>query len=133
MKVPNSINVNKLIIRTINTFGIPANVQGYYYLKHSLTMALKDPSIIKAMTKELYPQVAERYGTTAPRVERSIRHAVEITFNNLSPEQLNEYFGNCVNPRKGKLSNSEFIATLAEHIRMELDVFGEEPIEQEGF
>lgn len=133
MQIPKSTNVNNLIIRTINNFGIPANVHGYYYLKYALALTLKDPSIIKAMTKELYPLVAERYGTTAPRVERSIRHAVEITFNNLSPEQLNEYFGNCVNPRKGKLSNSEFIATLAEHIRMELGVFGEEPIEQEGF
>lgn len=133
MKIPKSTNVNALIIRTLNEFGIPANINGYYYLKHALVLSLKDPSLIKYMTKGVYPQVADHYDTTPSRVERSIRHAIEFVFDRLSPEMIEQYFGNCVSPRKGRLSNSEFIATLSEHIRVQLGAFNEEPIEQEGF
>lgn len=116
----NTKNYTEEIISTLKYVGIPASLKGYEYLKVSLQLVLESPSLIYQITKGLYPAVAERCGTIPSRVERAIRHTVEITFDRLHPEVLKEVFGNCTNYYKGKVTNSEFIAILAEKIRMDL-------------
>lgn len=113
----------KAIINCLNKFGVPANLLGYEYLKSALKLALTDPTAIHSMTKYLYPTVAKDFGTTRNRVEWSIRHAVEVSFNRLSACTIEDTFGMCIPVEKGKVTNREFIAILAEKIRVELGAY----------
>lgn len=114
----NTKNYTEDIINTLKYVGIPASLMGYEYLKISLQLVLENPGLIHQVTKGLYPVVAERCGTLPSRVERAIRHTTEITFDRLRPEVLQEVFGNCTNYYKGRVTNAEFIAILAEKVRM---------------
>ena len=112
-------NYTKKIIEVLKDVGVPASIKGYEYLKVAINAVLNDRTYIDQMTKRLYPGVAAMCGTTASRVERNIRHATEVAFDNMDPERIAEYFGRCYSCHKGKANSSEFIAILAERIRVD--------------
>ena len=107
------------IIATLLELGVPAHLSGYGYLKQALQICLDDTKAIRDITKVIYPTIARSFDTTPSRVERAIRHAIEEAWRRGDMEILNRYFGNTLNPLKGKPTNSEFIATVAERMRME--------------
>ena len=97
--------------------GIPERIVGHRYLLEAVLLCVKDQKLIRNITKCLYPETAQICGSTASKVERGIRHAVELCFDRCDPETIREYFGNTVSPSKGKLTNSEFIARCMNIIR----------------
>ena len=108
------------VTRILRELGVPANYSGYQFLREAIVLTVEDYTYAQSITKLLYPEVAKRFNSTPVRVERSIRHAVETVFVRGSKEVINTYFGNSVNVPKGRATNSEFIATLADRIRMDL-------------
>lgn len=98
----------------IHEIGVPAHVKGYQYLREAIVLAANDPDILDAVTKELYPAVAKKFSTTSPRVERAIRHAIELAWDRGNVETLQKFFGYTVSNSKGKPTNSEFIAMIAD-------------------
>ena len=105
--------------RALKTMGVPASLMGYGYLQDAAVMVSEDPEALRQMTKKLYPSIAAKNGTTASRVERAIRHAIEYAYANTDPDVLRQYFGNVGNLNTGKLTNSQFIAGLVQFIKME--------------
>ena len=103
----------------IHEIGIPAHIKGYQYLRHAILMVVKDLDIINCITKELYPTVAKDFNTTPSRVERAIRHAIEVAWDRGDTEVLNSFFGYTIANTKGKPTNSEFIAMIADKLRLE--------------
>ena len=103
----------------IHEIGIPAHIKGYHYLRDAIIMAVEDMDILNAITKILYPTVAKKHQTTASRVERAIRHAIEVAWSRGKLDVLDELFGYTVSNGKGKPTNSEFIALVADTIRLE--------------
>lgn len=110
---------NDIIYKQLKHLGVPANLSGYIYLKEAIRIVLEDPKAIHRMTKQLYPTVAEVCDSTAARVERAIRHAIEYVFDNTDYNIVYEYFGN-TNRDSGKLTNTQFIAGVVEYIRTEV-------------
>lgn len=106
------------IYQSLKLLGVPASLFGYRYLTKALTMELESSGTIDRMTTYMYPEIARAFDTTASRVERAIRHAVEVVFDRTDPNVIYDYLGN-VESIKGKLTNTQFIAAVAEHIRME--------------
>lgn len=102
----------------IHEIGVPAHIKGYQYLREAIMITVEDMDVINAVTKVLYPEVAKRFGTTASRVERAIRHAIEVAWDRGDLETLQKYFGYTVSNAKGKPTNSEFIAMIADRIRL---------------
>ena len=102
----------------IHEIGVPAHIKGYQYLREAIIIAAKDMDVINGVTKVLYPEVAKRYGTTASRVERAIRHAIEVAWDRGDLETLQKYFGYTVSNTKGKPTNSEFIAMIADQLQL---------------
>ena len=105
------------IKRMLLELGVPTHIKGYSRLACAIRIAVDDPAIAEAITKGLYPAVAKEFGDTPTRVERAIRHAVELSFERCDFETVNRYFGSTVNPRKGQPTNSEFITRLADVVR----------------
>jgi len=103
----------------IHEVGVPAHIKGYQYLREAIMIAVDDMDVINAVTKVLYPEVAKRFGTTASRVERAIRHAIEVAWDRGDLETLQKYFGYTVSNAKGKPTNSEFIAMIADRLQLE--------------
>ena len=112
-------NTEKRVSKILVELGMQTNIKGYYYCKTAICMAYEDSSMLEAMTKCLYPEVAKKHNTTGSRVERSIRHAIENLFNNAYPEDFYKFFGNNSIYRRGKPTNSEFITAIVEYMRME--------------
>ena len=106
------------ISRILHTIGIPAHIKGYAYLRSAIIMAVEDPDVINYVTKSLYPSVAKSHQTAASRVERAIRHAIEIAWDRGDVETLNRLFGYTISRQRGKPTNSEFIAMIADKLRM---------------
>ncbi len=104
----------------IHEVGVPAHIKGYQYLRDAIMMAVQDMDVINAITKVLYPTVARHYDTTSSRVERAIRHAIEVAWDRGDVETLQKFFGYTVSQTKGKPTNSEFISMLADKLRLEL-------------
>ena len=104
----------------IHEVGVPAHIKGYQYLREAIIIAVNDMDVINAVTKVLYPEVAKRFGTTASRVERAIRHAIEVAWDRGDLETLQKYFGYTVSNAKGKPTNSEFIAMIADRLVLEM-------------
>ena len=100
---------------------MPAHIKGYQYLREAIGLAVADMEVINAVTKVLYPAVAKKFGTTASRVERAIRHAIEVAWDRGDLETLQKYFGYTVSNAKGKPTNSEFIAMIADRISLDRD------------
>ncbi len=103
----------------IHEIGVPAHIKGYKYIRESIIMAVEDMEVINAVTKVLYPAVAKRFGTTPSRVERAIRHAIEVAWDRGDIETLQKYFGYTVSNIKGKPTNSEFVAMIADRISLQ--------------
>ncbi len=100
----------------LHEIGVPANIRGYHYLRDAILFAISDPKKMHAVTKILYPEIAKKENTTPSRVERAIRHAIEVAWDRGKKETIDELFGYTVSNRKGKPTNSEFIALLADKI-----------------
>ncbi len=114
------VDLNVQITKLLHKLGVPAHIKGYLYLRKAIELVIKDIELIGAVTKKLYPKVAESYNTTPNRVERAIRHAIEVTWKRGNISVLNEYFGATVSPNSGKATNSQFIAKIADKFRIEL-------------
>lgn len=113
------INLEARVTDMIHEIGIPAHIKGYHYLRDAIIMAVEDMDVLNAITKVLYPTVAKMHQTTASRVERAIRHAIEVAWSRGKLDTLDELFGYTVSNGKGKPTNSEFIALIADTIRLE--------------
>ncbi len=113
---------NKLeisITRMLHELGMPSHIKGYQYIRDGIVMIYNNPDIIGGITKELYPDVASKYNTTVSRVERAIRHAIEVSWNRGNWDLMEEIFGHSVDIDKAKPTNSEFIVTIADKLRLE--------------
>ncbi len=107
-------SLEAVVTDVIHEIGVPAHIKGYQYLREAIILTINDMEIINAVTKVLYPQVAKKYGTTPSRVERAIRHAIEVAWDRGDLETLQKFFGYTVSNIKGKPTNSEFIAMIAD-------------------
>ncbi len=116
------IDLELMVTEILHQIGVPAHIKGYHYLRTSIVLAIEDREIINHITKELYPSVAKRYKTTATRVERAIRHAIEVAWDRGDVDVLNSYFGYTIHNQKGKPTNSEFVAMIADKICLKLRV-----------
>ena len=112
-------NLETKVTNMIHEIGIPAHIKGYHYLRDAIMMAVEDMDVLNAITKVLYPTVAKKHQTTSSRVERAIRHAIEVAWSRGKLDTLDSLFGYTVNNRKGKPTNSEFIALIADTIQLE--------------
>lgn len=110
------------VTNLMHKVGIPANISGHQYLREAILMVIEDRGLITGITKELYPSVAKKHQTTAAKVERAIRHAIEVSWGRGRIDLLEKTFGYTINPERGKPTNSEFIAMVADKIRMELRI-----------
>lgn len=115
-------NLQLEVTDIMHEVGVPAHIKGYQYLRDAIIMVVKDNDIINSVTKQLYPSIAKNYGTTPSRVERAIRHAIEVAWSRGQIETIEQIFGYTVNVCKGKPTNSEFIAMVADKLRLELIV-----------
>ena len=111
-------NVQTKITQIMREVGVPAHIKGYQYMRDAITLAVHDKDIISAVTKRLYPELAKTHKTTPSRVERAIRHAIEVAWNRGRVDTINDLFGYTINTRKGKPTNSEFIAMVADTLRL---------------
>ena len=112
-------NLEISITRMLHELGMPAHIKGYQYIRDGIVMVYNNPDIIGGITKELYPDVAVKYNTTVSRVERAIRHAIEVSWNRGNWDLMEEIFGHSVDIDKAKPTNSEFIVTIADKLRLE--------------
>jgi len=115
---PRTTSLEVDITRVIHQMGVPAHVKGYQYLRDAIMLVCEEVNLMGAVTKELYPMIAEKYNTTASRVERAIRHAIELAWDRGNVDLMNRYFGYTINIERGKPTNSEFIAMIADKMRM---------------
>lgn len=112
-------NIEALVTSIIHEIGVPAHIKGYQYLRDSIIMSVQDMEMLNSITKILYPTIAKMHQTTPSRVERAIRHAIEVAWSRGKMDTIDELFGYTVNGGKGKPTNSEFIALIADRIRLE--------------
>lgn len=121
-KLDPDLDIEMRVTEIIHEIGVPAHIKGYQYLREAIIMAVNDMDTINAITKVLYPTVAKKYKTTSSRVERAIRHAIEVAWDRGDVEVLNSFFGYTVSNVKGKPTNSEFISMIADKIRLQRKV-----------
>lgn len=111
-------DIEAQVTKIIHQIGVPAHIKGYQYLRSAILMTIEDSDIINSVTKILYPSVAKKYQTTTSRVERAIRHAIEVAWDRGDVDTLNSYFGYTIQNTRGKPTNSEFIAMIADNLRL---------------
>ena len=111
-------DIESQVTKIIHQIGVPAHIKGYQYLRSAILMTIDDNDIINSVTKVLYPTVAKKYKTTTSRVERAIRHAIEVAWDRGDVDTLNSYFGYTIQNTRGKPTNSEFIAMIADNLRL---------------
>ncbi len=111
------------VTKIIHQIGVPAHIKGYQYLRSAILMTIEDNEIINSVTKILYPSVAKKYQTTTSRVERAIRHAIEVAWDRGDIDTLNSYFGYTIQNNRGKPTNSEFIAMIADNLRLKYKLY----------
>ena len=114
-----SLSLETDITEIIHEIGVPAHIKGYQYLRDSIMLAINDTEMLNCVTKILYPTIAKKYNTTSSRVERAIRHAIEVAWTRGKVEVLDSFFGYTINNGKGKPTNSEFIALISDKIRLD--------------
>ena len=114
--------LRKEITKLLHTLGMPAHVLGYEYTREAILIALGNKDILRAITGELYPAVSKVFNTTPTRVERAIRHAVELAWDRGDLDTIQKFFGFTTSPKKGKPTNKEFLSALADHLRLELQL-----------
>ena len=117
---PNSSGMEAMVTSVIHEIGVPAHIKGYQYLREAILIAVDNMDVINAITKVLYPQVAKTFQTTPSRVERAIRHAIEVAWDRGDLETLQRFFGYTVSNTKGKPTNSEFIALIADRLQLQM-------------
>ena len=115
-------NMDVAVTNIIHEMGVPAHIKGYHYLRDAILMVINDINLLGAVTKELYPAIAQQYQTTPSRVERAIRHAIELSWDRGNIEMMTKLFGYTINLERGKPTNSEFIAMVADKLRIEAKV-----------
>ena len=113
-------NLEALVTNIIHEVGVPAHIKGYQYLREAIIMVINDIDVINQITKSLYPKIAAKFNTTPSRVERAIRHAIEVAWGRGQQEAVENIFGYTISASKGKPTNSEFIAMIADKLRLEL-------------
>ena len=113
-------DLESIVTDLILHIGVPAHIKGYHYVRQAIILSVNDPEMINSVTKVLYPTIAKMYQTTSSRVERAIRHAIEIAWDRGDVDVLNEYFGYTINIGRGKPTNSEFIAMISDKLRLKL-------------
>ncbi len=111
-----------MVTEIIHQIGVPAHIKGYHYLREAIILSVKNSDIINSVTKLLYPTVAKAYNTTSSRVERAIRHAIEVAWDRGDIDVLNSYFGYTIQNDRGKPTNSEFIAMISDKLRLRLKI-----------
>lgn len=112
-------NIQSAISKILHELGIPSHIKGYQYIREGINILYDHPETIGGITKELYPELANKYDTTVSRVERAIRHAIEVSWNRGSWDLMEEIFGHSVDVDKAKPTNSEFIVTIADKLRLD--------------
>ena len=116
-------DIETQVTKIIHQIGVPAHIKGYQYLRTAILLTVKDSDIINSVTKVLYPSVAKKYQTTTSRVERAIRHAIEVAWDRGDVDTLNSYFGYTIQNDRGKPTNSEFIAMIADNLRLQYKLY----------
>lgn len=116
------VNIEERVTEIMHNIGVPAHIKGYLYLRQAITMVINDIELLGAVTKQLYPSVADKFDTTASRVERAIRHAIEVAWKNGNTKVINDIFGHSITSSTGKPTNSQFIAKIADKLRIEMKV-----------
>ena len=114
------VDLEALVTECIHELGVPAHIKGYQYIRTAIMMVVRDMDMLNFITKRLYPEIAKAYGTTSSRVERAIRHSIEVAWSRGKPETMNDIFGYTIHTGKGKPTNSEFIAMVADRIRLQI-------------
>ncbi|MDY3031287.1 MAG: sporulation transcription factor Spo0A [Clostridia bacterium] len=114
------VDLEALVTECIHELGVPAHIKGYQYIRTAIMMVVQDMDMLNFITKRLYPEIAKFYGTTSSRVERAIRHSIEVAWSRGKPEVMNDIFGYTIHTGKGKPTNSEFIAMVADRIRLQI-------------
>ena len=116
-------DIETQVTKIIHQIGVPAHIKGYQYLRTAILLTIQDSDIINSVTKVLYPSVAKKYATTTSRVERAIRHAIEVAWDRGDVDTLNSYFGYTIQNNRGKPTNSEFIAMIADNLRLKYKLY----------
>lgn len=116
-------NLEMIVTNIIHDIGIPAHLNGYRYIREAIIMVLNDWELIYKITKKLYPKIASKFKTTPSKVERGIRHAIEVVWLKGKIETLQEIFGYTVSERKGRPTNSQFISMIADKLRLDLKIY----------
>ena len=116
-------DIESQVTQIIHQIGVPAHIKGYQYLRTAILLTVQDNDIINSVTKVLYPSVAKKYATTTSRVERAIRHAIEVAWDRGDVDTLNSYFGYTIQQGRGKPTNSEFIAMIADNLRLKYKLY----------
>lgn len=119
-KLSTSEDMEILVTEVIHQIGVPAHIKGYHYLREAIILSMEDSEMINSVTKILYPTVAKKFKTTSSRVERAIRHGIEVAWDRGDVDVLNSYFGYTVHTGRGKPTNSEFIAMIADRLRLQM-------------
>ena len=114
-------NLQISITNTLHELGVPSHIKGYHYIREGITLVYQKPEIVGGITKELYPEIAKRFNSTVSRVERAIRHAIEVSWNRGNWDLMEEIFGHSVDIDKAKPTNSEFIVTIADKLRLDFN------------
>jgi len=117
-----SRNLDVEVTKIIHQMGVPAHIKGYQYLRDAILFVIEEVNLLGAVTKELYPMIAKKYLTTPSRVERAIRHAIELAWDRGNVDMMNKFFGYTINVERGKPTNSEFIAMVADKLRIDSKV-----------
>ncbi len=117
-------NLQISITKILHELGLPSHIKGYQYIREGISIIYNNPEIVGGITKELYPEIAEKYDTTVSRVERAIRHAIEVSWNRGNWDLMEEIFGHSVDIDKAKPTNSEFIVTVADKLKLERNKIG---------
>ena len=112
-------NLQISITKTLHELGVPSHIKGYQYIREGITLVYNKPDIVGGITKELYPEIAKKYDSTVSRVERAIRHAIEVSWNRGNWDLMEDIFGHSVDIDKAKPTNSEFIVTIADKLRLD--------------
>lgn len=123
MTVAAGNDIETQVTQIIHQIGVPAHIKGYQYLRTAILLTVKDSDVINSVTKVLYPSVAKKYATTTSRVERAIRHAIEVAWDRGDVDTLNSYFGYTIQNNRGKPTNSEFIAMIADNLRLKYKMY----------
>lgn len=116
---PQTVDLETLVTEFMHELGVPAHIKGYQYIRTAIMMVVEDMDVLNYITKQLYPAIAKKYSTTSSRVERAIRHSIEVAWTRGKAQTMNEIFGYTIDIDKGKPTNSEFIAMVADKIRLQ--------------